>query len=55
MVRLRRAVAGGARPRRIGLFESQSLCSTNKKTTLTGGFLIGGECEIRTHGGSPHH
>ena len=28
---------------------------TKNKTTPKGGFIFGGECEIRTHGGSPHH
>ena len=29
--------------------------SIKKATPVGVAFIIGGECEIRTHGGSPHH
>ena len=48
MERLRRAVAGGAHPRRIGLVLVLCLYYQKEKTTHLGGLLFGGDNRTRT-------
>ena len=49
------ALSNAPQERCILLFESPPLYSAKKKCRPKAAFLFGGECEIRTHGGSPHH